>query len=558
MMLSSLGAAAGRHTRPAFVLRRPPRPFFIRCHASSASSSIPNDDARRLLDEVEASLKGPCGLPNAQGQAPPHTVVVAVSGGVDSMALLYLLAEMRTRWEPPLAMTVAHFNHGLRAESDEEEAFVRAAAAQLQVPIHVATWGEADRTQPTGIQERARNWRRAECEQVLRKSQGQGQGKSHGVVATAHHADDSMETWVLKLLRGAHLSHLKGMEPRAGAYIKPLLYQPKERLVAFLEGRGLEWKEDATNHLDKYRRNRVRLRLLPLMAELAGGEVALKTRMDELTLQSRGLEEWLAQEASAWEARHTTGAPADVQAHELWMGAAWTAAPRLLQEELLHRLVSRVTQGTLSLPYGQVRRAMEQLQQDDAKAAGGARKSLQWRLEVGEGWVLERQGSVLRVAAQQGKEQGGGHDREAEEEDREVAVPDAGVTLLVPPGWEVDAARLVSLKEEEKKWDLVLHHVPQDACLQLRHRRDGDRFHPAWRPGPVKLKDFLRGQRIPLHRRDEVVLVVHLEPEKGEETVLGLHPSGHVAAEATSKEEEEAGGRGKRVPPLGLRLHKTA
>lgn len=488
------------------------------------------------------------------------------------MALLHLLARVRTRWNPPLNLTVAHFNHGLRPEAaKEEEAFVRHAAATLQVPIHVVTWGEKERVQATGIQERARDWRRAECEQLVQEQQQQQLGTAaaaaavgQGVIATAHHADDSLETWVLKLLRGTHLSHIKGMEPRAGAYIKPLLHVPKDRLIHFLVSQGLEWKEDESNHIEKYKRNKVRLRLLPLMADVAGGEAALKARMEEMTCQSKGLEEWLAREASAWEERHAAEAPSDIvkEGDELWIGMSenavssssscvsmWAPLPRLLKEELLHRFVARVTQrqGKISLPYGQVRCAMEQLERDEKEAEGGRKKKLQWRLEVGEGWVLGRQGDVLRVTKEE-SEWGGNKEGES----HEVSMPEAGAIFLVPKGWHVEAARLDSSPSSSaaEKWDLILPHVPMGASLQLRHRQDGDRFHPAWRPGPIKLKDFLRGQNVPLHRRDEVLLVV-LRPVNGkeEERVLGLHPIGHVAAAL-------AGAKNEIVQPLGLRFKK--
>ena len=482
------------------------------------------------------------------------------------MALLHLLARVRTRWDPPLSLTVAHFNHGLRPEAaQEEEMFVRHAAAKLEVPIHVIVWGEKERVQTTAIQERARDWRRAECERLVREQQQQRGAAAtttaaQGVIATAHHADDSLETWVLKLLRGTHLSHIKGMAPRAGVYVKPLVNVHKERLVHFLQSQGLEWKEDESNQIDKYNRNKVRLRLLPLMAEVAGGEAALKARMEEMTCQSKGLEEWLAHEASAWEGRHAAEAPSDITkaGNELWIGmkdasSLWAPLSRLLKEELLHRFVARVTNGTISLPYGQVRRTMEQLERDENETEGGRKKKLEWRLDVGEGWVLGRQGDVLRVIKDEGEGQRG-----LEGASRTISMPEAGSTFFLPSGWKIEAKRVEnSLSPTSSEvWDLILPHVPMGARLLLRLRQDGDRFHPAWRSGPIKLKDFLRGQNVPLHRRDEILLVVLLsasgkeeeEEEEEEERVLGLYPTGHVAA-------APAGANGN-LQPLGLRLIK--
>jgi len=495
---------------------------------------------------------------------PFHTIVVAVSGGADSMALLHLLARVRARWDPPLSLTVAHFNHGLRPEAaQEEEVFVRNAAATLQVPMHVVVWGEVERAQTTAIQERARGWRRAECERLVRELQQQQRGgaaakptAAQGVIATAHHADDSLETWAMKLLRGTHLSHTKGMAPRAGIYVKPLLNVRKERLVRFLESQGLEWKEDESNQIDKYKRNKVRLKLLPLMAEVAGGEAALMARMEEMTCQSKGLEEWLAHEASAWEGRHSAEAPLDIvqSGNELCIGmrnaiSLWAPLSRLLKEELLHRFVARVTKGAISLTYGQVRRTMEQLERDENETEGGRKKKLEWRLDVGDGWVLGRQGDVLRVIKDE--------EIGLEGASRMISMHETGLTFSVPTGWEVEAKRIeISLSPSSEEWDLILPHVPTGARLLLRHRQDGDRFHPSWRSGSIKLKDFLRGQNVPLHRRDEILLVVLLsasgkeeeEEAEEEERVLGLYPTGHVAAAPA--------GANVNVQPLGLRFKR--
>jgi tRNA(Ile)-lysidine synthetase-like protein len=538
------------------------------------------------------------------------------------MALLHLLTRIRKRWEPPLKLTVAHFNHGLRPEAAQEEAFVLDAASRLGVPVHTASWQEEERSKSAGVQARARQWRRQECERLLqeerisgrwqtgkgkeggavgeREERGDGSEKegAQGVIATAHHADDSLETWVLKLLRGAHISHLRGMEARAGAYVKPLLHLPKTRLVRFLEREGLAWEEDASNQTEKYKRNKVRLRLLPLMAELAGGEEALKARMEEMAEQSRGLEEWVVRAAREWEARHSAMAPLDVvdAGIELWLGPPvrfplpsalssssltgsssapalsapsfpspaspfsaseplWAPLPRLLQEELLHRLVARASNGAVSLSYAQIRRAMEQLQRDEEEAQGGHKKKLQWRLEMGNGWLLVRQGQVLRLVQEQAHRNPKGN---WQQENFPVSLPDAGVECLLPTGWQISASRLSASPSSSSSsapgWSMVLPHVPMGARLRLRNRQEGDRFHPPWRQSPVKLKDFLRAQNVPLHRRDEVMLIVLLSngPLGVKEEVIGLHPLGCVAAPSLDSQATNSA-----LEPLAIRLMKV-
>jgi tRNA(Ile)-lysidine synthase TilS/MesJ len=118
------------------------------------------------------------------------------------MALLHLLHGVRARWSPPLHLEVAHFNHGLREESEEEERFVTATCGALGLRAHVVRWAEGA---GSGMQERAREWRRAESRKLLDgmlQQKGGGAGSDGAVstvpapaealIATAHHADDEV------------------------------------------------------------------------------------------------------------------------------------------------------------------------------------------------------------------------------------------------------------------------------------------------------------------------------------------------------------------------------
>jgi tRNA(Ile)-lysidine synthase len=430
------------------------------------------------------------------------------------MALLHVLYDIHQRWEPPLRLEVVHFNHGLRPEAIDEEALVQEAAQNLGVPVHVCHWSEGA-GDSKGIQSRARAWRRANSEALLAAGGAQVEAGATGSIATAHHGDDQVETFTLKLLRGAHLSHLRGMDYRQGLYIKPLLGLTKDSLAQYLETKGVQWLEDASNAQDKYRRNKVRLRLLPLMQDIAGGEEALRTRVEELSRQSRGLDAWLEMECERWEGQYT-GTQAGLRADEMPI-PQWRPLPQMLQEALLHRFVGRV--GGLSLAYGQVERLREQLYKGEA----------QWQVYVGHGWAADCQGDVLRLMWLEG------------EEGPRVEQRAGDLTLLYPQGWSVRAERLTAQAHGETgktPWPVVLFNVPQGARLELRTRREGDRFWPAWRSSAIKMKDFLRGQKLPLHRRDSVPLAV-----MGDQQVVCVYPSHVSAAHATQNME---------VAPVGL------
>jgi tRNA(Ile)-lysidine synthase len=397
----------------------------------------------------------------------------------------------------------------LRPESEAEEALVRSVGAELGLPVSCFKWSEP-RT-GVGMQDAARAWRRSVSEAALDGVLREREGAGH--IATAHHADDQVETVVMKLLRGAHLSHLWGMDARRGPYIKPLLPVRKEDLVSFLTSRRLPWLEDASNASDKYKRNKVRLRLVPLLNELAGGEEALRSRFEELASQSQELEAWIAAEVEAWERGWAGGGFA---ARELPL-QGWGRLPRLVQQEALHRFVRKGSGGVV-LPFAQISRVLDHV----------GRGRLQWRLDVAERWAVERSGEVLRLMRL-----GGEVDRPSQGAGDEVEMPGAGVTF-VANSW---ASRVEAVRGVGE--GAVLYNVPVGTVLEVRSRIEGDRFHPPWRDGPVKVKDFLRGQKVPLHRRDDVPLIC-----SGSD-ILCVWPD-HVAKPWA----EDASG----IPPLTVRV----
>ena len=193
-------------------------------------------------------------------------IIVAVSGGIDSMALLHLLAT------PPLGLrerlVVAHFDHQLRgAESDADAAFVGQAAKRLGLPF------EFDRGDMRKLATETGEGIEASARQ-LRHDFYAGLAKRLGaVVALAHHADDQVETFFLRLLRGAGDRGLAGMQPSAPSpvdtgvtLVRPLLSVRRAEIVVFAMREEIEFREDATNTDTRFLRNRIRHELLPQLA----------------------------------------------------------------------------------------------------------------------------------------------------------------------------------------------------------------------------------------------------------------------------------------------------
>jgi len=498
------------------LLRRPlcASPF------SAASAEPPEDPP--VVAEVRRACEAHALL------QPGDSVVACVSGGVDSVALLLALARLAPAWR--LRLHVLHFNHALRAESEGEAVLVASLAARLGCELHTRT-AEAGGWHAAGLPAQARAWRRTEALQLAaRLAEGGGRVR----IALGHQAEDDRETLLLKLLRGAHLSRLRGLSPRRGAFIRPLLGCGKAQLAAFVTASGERWAEDASNaDPSKGRRNAVRLQLVPLLQALSGG--GLDARLRDAREQSALLRESLRAAPRAWAPRARAPALADLAdafssdeeeeecdaeeedgqgaAPGLSPGeldlAAWLQLPPLARLDQLHAFVQDATRAPLS--YGALRELA-------ARCAAPAAR-LRWAAHAGGDWLLVRAGARLRMRRKGGE--------------AEAEAPLGGGLGVVrhPPGWTV---RLWPLQPEPPRPAMPLRGLPAGPLrLRLRARADGDALiPPGGRGRRVRVARFLRDRGVPLAQRDRHPLV--LVEEGGEERVAGVWP--HWPAEAGAGE----------------------
>jgi tRNA(Ile)-lysidine synthase len=301
------------------------------------------------------------------------SVVVAVSGGADSTALLDALVRQQTKRGVPASIVAAHFNHLLRgAESDADEAFVQALANRLLVPLVTGREdvAAAARAGKKNLEATARRLRYSFLMATARDC-----GASR--VLTAHNLDDQVETFLMRLLRGSGPDGLRGIHPEVDlgegvTLIRPLLEVRRAQVLAYCTHFDLEFRADSSNASPDFTRNRVRLELVPLLR-------AFNPRFDEAVARAATL---LAEDEEYLERR---AAEVIEESAGRLEAARLASAPKALRRRAVRLWLSRARR-TLARVEASHLEALEELaiEGSDGKVVelpGG------WRATLEDGWL---------------------------------------------------------------------------------------------------------------------------------------------------------------------------
>lgn len=265
---------------------------------------------------------------------PRARIIVAVSGGADSVALLHLLIQLRQAWK--LTLHVAHLDHGLRAASAEDAAFVEALGTRWHLPTTIETRdvGAVCARHGWSLEEGARHVRYEFLLEVARRH-------SAHAIATAHTADDQAETVLMRLLRGTGLMGLGAipMKRQQGQIwiVRPLLGLWRREIVAYLQEAHLTYREDLTNTDPRFVRNRIRHELLPLLERDYNPNV--KGALAQLAEQSQWDYTYLQEAAGRQWKRTVKIRPSAVVEVSV---AAFLHQPPALQRQLVRQAIQQV------------------------------------------------------------------------------------------------------------------------------------------------------------------------------------------------------------------------
>ncbi len=419
-------------------------------------------------------------LAAVQALPPGSTVLCAVSGGADSVYLLYRLSRLRA--DCPFQVVAAHYNHRLRGEeSDRDEAFVRQFVAswcgELRVtgedgerilpPVQLITGSgdvaEAARQRKTGLEETAREMRYAFLQQAAEEA-------GAGFIATAHNADDNAETLLLNLLRGTGLRGLGGIPPVRGCLIRPMLGITRREIEDYLNLHGIPHVEDSSNQSDGMLRNRIRHRVLPLLEELSPG---ITGRTRDLIASLRADEALLSSQAEAL-VSGASSLPGTIRVPASAVGTA----PDPLAVRAVRVLIGRLRGGDQDCSSAHLESVVHICRGDSPSARASLPGGITARREYGD--------LVLTFGE---------------------APPPCPETVLTLPGetslgcWLVSVHKGIYSGEPQTPWSFWLRGSV--TSLTARTRQAGDTLR---RPGRSSrsLKKLLIDEKIPRHLRDSL------------------------------------------------------
>jgi tRNA(Ile)-lysidine synthase len=406
-----------------------------------------------MLDQFSAFIRkeGLC--------LPGDRILVAVSGGPDSVLLAFLLKTAG------FSIGLAHCNYQLRgAESDADEELARKTAAAWGLPFFRKAFDTCRIAEERGlsIQEAARDLR-YEWLEDLRQQEG------YDLIATGHHLDDAIETMLFNLIKGCGIHGLHGILPKRGRLIRPLLFAEKAQILEYLEAADIAYREDHTNQETYYDRNKIRHQIIPQMEAL---NPRFRQGMRETLLRMRDTEKLFDHAVDTWRSRTVEVYRDGLRIN--WAELMKSPAPPTLLYEILS-------------PFGFRSNQLRSLFESPGLQPG------RQLLSQGHRLLSDREYLLLEPLPQQGEaaymEIGAGAE--------EVAVPGG----------------ILRLKKLDQK-PATFPASPQEALLDaasvqfpvvLRRWKAGDYFHPLGMKGKrKKLQDFFTDLKVPLFEKEKI------------------------------------------------------
>ncbi len=401
-------------------------------------------------------------------------VIVACSGGPDSMVLLHLLNQIKGKYD--LKLIVAHVNHKLRGqESDEDERFVKKLAQYLRLAFYTRSFDvvRIARKKKLSIEEAAREVRYQHLNKLALRLKATK-------IALGHNADDQAETVLMRLIRGAGALGLTGMSIVRGKIIRPLLQIKREEIEKFLKEQNLDFRIDSSNLRQDYLRNRIRLELLPHLKRNYNPKIidTLNRTASILSAQEDYLEKEILKEF---------GKVAKAQKEKISLDLDKLFSYDIfLQREILRLVFERSGGGGFKASFNLVERVLSLAQQ----------KKTGRRVFLNKDVLAEISARHLNF-----------YKVKKTEKDQPLIFP--GIVEFRRFGIRLDSEviKRKNLKEKPYSKDEMTAFLDWDKLKPpfiLRNSKSSDRFRPLGMEGTKSLKDFLTDLKVPRYEKERV------------------------------------------------------
>lgn len=457
--------------------------------------------------------------------APGDRVVIGLSGGPDSVALLDVLCRLQDRWK--LSLWAVHLNHMLRGEQAEEDLqFCQALAAKRGIRFYGFRYDVASYARELGLNIE-------DAGRILRYRLFNRVAEENGAnrIAVAHHRNDVVETFFMRLLRGAGMQGLASIPPKRGNVVRPFYDVTRRDVEAYCNERKLSFRIDPSNESTKYTRNKIRLELLPyLEKEFSPQLVEIVARTVEVI---RAENEYLNELAEteydllaekAWESSFDSSLAVRLSA------VALREKPLALQRRILQLAYQDVMQSQYQLSFDHVQELVRILNAPD-----GGIVNLPHQVTAkaaGPDIIISHRNTELK-ASPSGQVLAFG----------ENCLSEWGIKVVIlressAPDLKALAARLAEQKgwpaNSSPHWEIWLDAESIKLPLVCSSRQLGDRFRPLGAGGTKKLGDYFTDKKVPVHLRDRIPV---LRDQAGIVAVIGyqqdertrLHSAGKPA-----------------------------
>ncbi len=415
-------------------------------------------------------------------------VVVAISGGPDSVALLKVMEMISDEYG--LTLTAAHINHGLRKESDQDEQFVRRISEEAGIKFECRKVDIGSQRKGTGksIEEISRDVRYRFLNDVAKMHHA-------GKIALGHHLNDQVETVLMNFLRGSGAEGLKGMLPKRGLFIRPLLRISRKEIHGFLEARNIPFMTDTSNAESLYLRNRIRHLLIPeLKAKFNPNlDASLSNMAEIMRLEDDYMKTVTREILSDW----GIGQENDEIMIRISALAKYHEA---IQYRIMKDLLRRLTPHTQGIAYAHIKAALDLCSAD---RPGG-------QLDFPYGILVRREYDTL-VFSRSTKTERKAFYEKFDKLHYDVAIP--GSVKIVESGKTIKFAFVehpVRIKADERTtvymdYDRIVFPVI------IRTLKPGDRIQPLGMKGTKKIKSYFIDEKVPLNIRKEIPLLLDRE-----------------------------------------------